>query len=82
MLRISSGIDQLGPLNWDLALCLFVAWVICYFCIWKGTKSTGKVSVGDRRECASFQKTRKGSILSGESRFLMEFCLFSLLVIY
>lgn len=33
----------MGSLNWDLALCLFIAWVICYFCIWKGTKSTGKV---------------------------------------
>lgn len=63
MLRISSGIDQLGPLNWDLALCLFIAWVICYFCIWKGTKSTGKVSVGGRRECASFQKTHKRNIV-------------------
>uniref|UniRef100_A0A3Q3VWF7 Transporter n=1 Tax=Mola mola TaxID=94237 RepID=A0A3Q3VWF7_MOLML len=42
-LRISSGIDHMGSLNWDLALCLFIAWVICYFCIWKGTKSTGKV---------------------------------------
>lgn len=43
-LRISSGIDHMGSLNWDLALCLFIAWVMCYFCIWKGTKSTGKVS--------------------------------------
>lgn len=33
----------MGSLNWDLALCLFIAWVMCYFCIWKGTKSTGKV---------------------------------------
>uniref|UniRef100_A0A3B3UCE7 Transporter n=1 Tax=Poecilia latipinna TaxID=48699 RepID=A0A3B3UCE7_9TELE len=42
-LRISSGIDQMGSLNWDMALCLLVAWVMCYFCIWKGVKSTGKV---------------------------------------
>ncbi|XP_051247825.1 sodium- and chloride-dependent GABA transporter 2-like isoform X1 [Dicentrarchus labrax] len=42
-LRISPGIDQMGSLNWDLALCLFIAWVMCYFCIWKGVKSTGKV---------------------------------------
>uniref|UniRef100_A0A3B5QL12 Transporter n=1 Tax=Xiphophorus maculatus TaxID=8083 RepID=A0A3B5QL12_XIPMA len=42
-LRISSGIDQMGSLNWDMALCLFIAWVMCYFCIWKGVKSTGKV---------------------------------------
>lgn len=42
-LRISSGIDQMGSLNWDMALCLLIAWVMCYFCIWKGVKSTGKV---------------------------------------
>ncbi|XP_067110331.1 sodium- and chloride-dependent betaine transporter-like [Osmerus mordax] len=29
--------------NWDIALCLLLAWVLCYFCIWKGIKSTGKV---------------------------------------
>uniref|UniRef100_A0AAX7UVT5 Transporter n=1 Tax=Astatotilapia calliptera TaxID=8154 RepID=A0AAX7UVT5_ASTCA len=43
VLRISSGIDHIGSLNWDLALCLAFAWVICYFCVWKGVKSTGKV---------------------------------------
>ena len=42
-LRLSPGIDHMGSLNWDLALCLLVAWVMCYFCIWKGVKSTGKV---------------------------------------
>ncbi|XP_023647186.1 sodium- and chloride-dependent GABA transporter 2 [Paramormyrops kingsleyae] len=43
VLRISSGIDHMGVLHWDLALCLLVAWIMCYFCIWKGVKSTGKV---------------------------------------
>uniref|UniRef100_A0AAQ4PU15 Transporter n=1 Tax=Gasterosteus aculeatus aculeatus TaxID=481459 RepID=A0AAQ4PU15_GASAC len=43
MLRISPGLDHMGSLNWDLVLCLFIAWVMCYFCIWKGVKSTGKV---------------------------------------
>ncbi|XP_029901469.1 sodium- and chloride-dependent GABA transporter 2-like [Myripristis murdjan] len=42
-LRISPGLDHMGSLNWDLALCLLIAWVMCYFCIWKGVKSTGKV---------------------------------------
>ncbi|XP_066522956.1 sodium- and chloride-dependent GABA transporter 2 [Hoplias malabaricus] len=43
VLRISSGIDEIGELHWDMVLCLLVAWIICYFCIWKGVKSTGKV---------------------------------------
>ncbi|XP_030640666.1 solute carrier family 6 member 6a [Chanos chanos] len=43
VLSISSGIDEVGELKWDLALCLLAVWVICFFCIWKGVKSTGKV---------------------------------------
>lgn len=44
VLSISSGIEDIGPLKWDLALCLLAVWIICFFCIWKGVKSTGKVS--------------------------------------
>ncbi|CAL9696565.1 unnamed protein product [Knipowitschia caucasica] len=43
VLRLSSGLHHIGSLNWDLVLCLLVAWIICYFCIWKGVKSSGKV---------------------------------------
>ncbi|CAB1336114.1 unnamed protein product [Coregonus sp. 'balchen'] len=43
VLSISSGIDDIGPLKWDLALCLLAVWIVCFFCIWKGVKSTGKV---------------------------------------
>ncbi|XP_060788459.1 solute carrier family 6 member 6a isoform X2 [Neoarius graeffei] len=43
VLGLSSGIDEMGKLKWDLALCLLAVWVICFFCIWKGVKSTGKV---------------------------------------
>nr|XP_054487490.1 sodium- and chloride-dependent GABA transporter 2 isoform X1 [Agelaius phoeniceus] len=43
VLKISDGIQHLGGLRWELALCLLLAWIICYFCIWKGVKSTGKV---------------------------------------
>ncbi|XP_047914956.2 sodium- and chloride-dependent GABA transporter 2 isoform X1 [Anser cygnoides] len=43
VLKISDGIQHVGSLRWELALCLLLAWIICYFCIWKGVKSTGKV---------------------------------------
>ncbi|KAB0390138.1 hypothetical protein E2I00_004921, partial [Balaenoptera physalus] len=43
VLSLSSGIDELGALKWDLALCLLLVWLVCFFCIWKGVKSTGKV---------------------------------------
>ncbi|CAL8284121.1 unnamed protein product [Gadus morhua 'NCC'] len=43
VLKMSSSLDELGPINWKLALCLVAVWVLCYFCVWKGVKSTGKV---------------------------------------
>uniref|UniRef100_A0A3B5A5C0 Transporter n=1 Tax=Stegastes partitus TaxID=144197 RepID=A0A3B5A5C0_9TELE len=44
VLNISSGIEEVGSLRWELALCLILSWVICYFCVWKGIKSTGKAA--------------------------------------
>ncbi|KAF5909366.1 sodium- and chloride-dependent GABA transporter 2-like isoform X2, partial [Clarias magur] len=43
VLNLTSSMDDLGTVRWELALCLLLAWVICYFCVWKGVKSTGKV---------------------------------------
>uniref|UniRef100_A0A671QH30 Transporter n=1 Tax=Sinocyclocheilus anshuiensis TaxID=1608454 RepID=A0A671QH30_9TELE len=43
VLVLSDGIEQVGKINWEILLCLIVMWIICYFCIWKGVKSTGKV---------------------------------------
>lgn len=43
ILNITGSIDELGNIRWELALCLLLSWVICYFCVWKGVKSTGKV---------------------------------------
>lgn len=43
VLKISDGIEHMGGVRWELAMCLALAWFICYFCIWKGPKSTGKV---------------------------------------
>ncbi|XP_072181873.1 sodium- and chloride-dependent GABA transporter 2-like [Diadema setosum] len=42
-LGISDGIDDIGGLRWDLVGCLALAWIVTYFCIWKGVKQTGKI---------------------------------------
>ncbi|XP_070780036.1 sodium- and chloride-dependent GABA transporter 2-like [Enoplosus armatus] len=43
VLSMSGGIEEVGAVNWELLLCLLACWVACYFCIWKGVRSTGKV---------------------------------------
>uniref|UniRef100_A0A673BRA1 Transporter n=1 Tax=Sphaeramia orbicularis TaxID=375764 RepID=A0A673BRA1_9TELE len=43
VLSISGGIEEVGSIRWEILLCLIVVWIACYFCIWKGVKSTGKV---------------------------------------
>ncbi|XP_078602411.1 sodium-dependent proline transporter-like isoform X2 [Branchiostoma floridae x Branchiostoma japonicum] len=43
VLQLSSGIDKMGTVRWDLALCLLLAWVIVGACLIKGVKSSGKV---------------------------------------
>ena len=45
MLAISTGIDDITGLRWELAGCLLLAWVIVYCALWKGIKSIGKVRI-------------------------------------
>uniref|UniRef100_A0A4W6CA21 Transporter n=1 Tax=Lates calcarifer TaxID=8187 RepID=A0A4W6CA21_LATCA len=44
VLVVSGGIEELGSVRWELALCLLACWVFCYFSIWKGVRSSGKVA--------------------------------------
>ncbi|KAL8164450.1 UNVERIFIED_CONTAM: Sodium- and chloride-dependent creatine transporter 1 [Gekko kuhli] len=43
VLRLSGGLEFPGAINWEVTLCLLACWVLVYFCVWKGVKSTGKV---------------------------------------
>ncbi len=39
----STGIEDMGPIQWHLCLCLLAAWIVIFFCLIKGIKSSGKV---------------------------------------
>uniref|UniRef100_A0A8D0DE37 Transporter n=1 Tax=Sander lucioperca TaxID=283035 RepID=A0A8D0DE37_SANLU len=43
VLRLSGGLHEPGDISYEMVLCLIVTWIIVYFCMWKGVKSTGKV---------------------------------------
>ncbi|KAF8790807.1 sodium- and chloride-dependent glycine transporter 1-like [Argiope bruennichi] len=43
VLHQSAGIDELGEIQWPLALTLFIAWFVVFLCLQKGIKSSGKV---------------------------------------
>lgn len=42
VLQMTDGIDNWGGLQWELAFSLAICWIVCFFCIWKGIKSTGR----------------------------------------
>ncbi|KAG7208867.1 hypothetical protein KM043_015051 [Ampulex compressa] len=42
-LHRSDGLHDLGTIKWDIALCLLVVYLICYFSLWKGISTSGKV---------------------------------------
>lgn len=44
MLNISSGIEDMGIMRWQLVLSLVAAWLIVFLCLSKGVQSSGKVS--------------------------------------
>ncbi|KAH0511433.1 Sodium-dependent serotonin transporter [Microtus ochrogaster] len=39
----SKGLQDLGTVSWQLALCILLIFTVIYFSIWKGVKSSGKV---------------------------------------
>ena len=44
MLEITDGgIGDFGDMRWELVGVTILAWVVVYFCLFKGIKSSGKV---------------------------------------
>ncbi|XP_039292530.1 sodium-dependent serotonin transporter [Nilaparvata lugens] len=38
----SNGLDRIGPIKWSLAICVLAVFLLVYFSLWKGVRSTGK----------------------------------------
>ncbi|KAF8569556.1 hypothetical protein P879_06633, partial [Paragonimus westermani] len=43
VLGLSNGIEHMGTVRWQMALCLLLAWLIIFLCIFRGIKTSGKV---------------------------------------
>lgn len=46
VLKENAGLTEdgdIGPMNWQLTLCLLLSWIIVFLCLMKGVKSSGKV---------------------------------------
>lgn len=44
VLKLSSGIEELGEVRWQLLICLALSWLFVFLCLFKGVKILGKVS--------------------------------------
>lgn len=43
VLQLTPDMESTGSIRWPLLLALVLAWILVYFCLWKGIKSSGKV---------------------------------------
>ncbi|XP_072017386.1 sodium- and chloride-dependent neutral and basic amino acid transporter B(0+)-like [Amphiura filiformis] len=43
VLHEADSMNETGKVIWELALCLLLAWIIIFLCLFKGIKSSGKV---------------------------------------
>ncbi|MBW2999945.1 sodium-dependent transporter [Candidatus Woesearchaeota archaeon] len=43
VLHLTESVNVIGGISWPVFFALLAVWVMIYFCVWKGTKSVGKV---------------------------------------
>ncbi|RWS28887.1 sodium- and chloride-dependent GABA transporter 1-like protein, partial [Leptotrombidium deliense] len=43
VLAITTGIHEMGTVQWKLLICLFIAWILVYVVIWRGIHQSGKI---------------------------------------
>ncbi|CAH8497443.1 unnamed protein product [Schistosoma intercalatum] len=41
-IQYAEGYNNVGPIRWEISLCLVAVFTIVYFSLWKGVKSSGK----------------------------------------
>lgn len=55
VLQITQGLDQSGDIQYELLICLGLAWLLVFVCLFKGIKTSGKVSIfqfiGKKKTC-------------------------------
>lgn len=44
VLQLSTGLDDLGGMQWELLGCLLLGWLLVYLIICRGLHQSGKVS--------------------------------------
>jgi solute carrier family 6 amino acid transporter-like protein 5/7/9/14 len=44
VLKLSPGLEARGTVQWDLLLCMILAWVVICGCVFKGIRSSGKAA--------------------------------------
>ena len=42
-IQFADGIQNVSVVKWEIALCLLAIFIIVYFSLWKGIKTSGKV---------------------------------------
>ncbi|CAL8129654.1 unnamed protein product [Orchesella dallaii] len=41
-MHLSDGLERLGDIRWPLVFCALIVFILVYFSLWKGVRSTGK----------------------------------------